>query len=288
MTVSDRALGIVALSCLAATEMLLAAQAVAPAAAAGTTAASSDWPRAPVVQRPPLKENFSPRAVSAPQPTTDRPEDDAKPWLIYGLMAGRPEGPVPWPTDTARMPELYVSGLPPSVRRLCVDIERAQGGYQASFEMALQTTAPELVVAFDSEPSQRATLARMDMRNGELAVRVRGTDTGCADGTAGRLMPAAWGRFDASAPLYLAVGGGSSEGVPEVRVNQYPAVPCNTVQASLQRQYMGSQVYGYLCSLDDALQACQADNEVTVFWRQGGQPHSYTRLRFSRRCRVGG
>lgn len=226
-----------------------------------------------VVGQPPLQEQLAPTEVSA---SLNRR-------AVYGLMAGSISQALDFPERGAGHPQVWVDAVGPRDQALCVDLARAQGGYEARFKVDLPPGSGPLRIPFDSGDAARKLFASTRATTAELVARVRPARGSSCDDTQ-PLLPAALGPQPAeSGSLHLAVGG-AGKGVPVVRVNQQAARSCVDIGRHLGRRDFGANVYGYLCPLVDAQQACQPSNSARVIWMEGGVSNEEVDVAFRRRC----
>ena len=229
-------------------------------------------PTLDLVKQPPLQERVAPTEVNAVLARR----------AVYGLVAGPLVRPVPFPTREAGHPQVWIGGLQPGDRVLCVELARAQGGYEARFTVRLPRAGDAVRVPFDSSDEARRLFAA-GATAAELVVRARADRDGSCD-DAGPLLPAALDMPPAGTPeLHLAVGG-AGKGVPAVRVNGQPQRDCLEIGRLLERRDFGANVYGYLCPVAAAGEACRPKNVARVLWLEGSMSNDEVDIQFRRRC----
>lgn len=227
-----------------------------------------------VVRSPPLVESVAPTQVSGALSRR----------AVYGLLVGTTTEPLPYPQRNRGHPAVWVDAVGPNDRVLCIELARAQGGYEARFTVAVPPGESRLRVPFDSSSAARQLFESLPPTAAELVARVRPAKGRNCDDTQPLLPAAMVDRGAVLESLHLAVGG-SGKGLPVVRLNGEPQRECQAIGRLLDRADFGANVFGYLCPIAAQIPgACQPDNVARVTWLEGNTASDEVDIPFRRRC----
>lgn len=226
---------------------------------------------ATVVGRPPLIERLQPTEVNSPLAIN----------AVYGFVRGEPVSRVRFPAAGRVDPTLYLEGVGPRNTKVCVEVNRAQGGYKANFEAGVPAGKGLARFDLDSSPEVREFIEDANTVSAELAIRASVAVNGTC-GAAAPLLVGSWSG-NVTEPLYLAVGG-FGFGLPSIRVDGAPEVRCDTVSRLLDRDAFGANVYGGYCPVQFPGSTCKPRTPVKVLWKEGGVVSAEVPLVLQRDC----
>jgi hypothetical protein len=227
-----------------------------------------------VVGSPPLAESVAPTQVSGALSRR----------AVYGLLVGKTTELLPYPRRGSGHPAVWVDAMGPNDRVLCIELARAQGGYEARFTIAVPPGDSPIRVPFDSSSAARQLFESLPPTAAELVARVRPAKGRDCNDTQPLLPAAMVDRGAVLEPLHLAVGG-AGKGLPVVRLNGEPQRECQAIGRLLGRADFGANVFGYLCPIAAQIPgACQPENIVRVTWLEGNTASDEVDIPFRRRC----
>jgi hypothetical protein len=229
--------------------------------------------RAPLrVARAQVKESLNPTLIS-----------DVR-YAIYGLVPDQPDLRVRIPPPSQGDPTVFIDGLGAKAERLCVAIQRAQGGYSADFDATVPPGRGVAQVAFDSRPKVREVLQRHQPTALELGIRVsERTKRGC-DPLA-PLLPAGWS-VDNLQGNYLLLVGAAAIGKPSVRLPREDLRTCTLISERLKRADLGAGAYAYACPVRLDGQNCGRQVPLTVVWFKGSRAVNDVTINARAPCRA--
>jgi hypothetical protein len=227
-----------------------------------------------VVGRPPLSESVEPTQVSGALSRR----------AVYGLVVGTTTEVLSYPRRGIGHPAVWVDAVAANDRVLCIELARAQGGYEAKFTVEVPPGRGPLRVPFDSINAARQLFESLPPTAAELVAKVRPASGRKCDDTQPLLPAAMADRGGVLEPLHLAVGG-AGLGQPVVRLNGEPQRECQAIARVLGRTDFGANVFGYLCPIAAQIPgACQSENVVRVIWLEGNTSSDEVDLPLRRQC----
>jgi hypothetical protein len=198
-------------------------------------------------------------------------------------MADKPEAHVRYPANgSGKDPEFKVFGVGQRGANLCVDINNAEGGYQAHFVVKAPAGNGPVRVTFDSKPEARALLNKENLSALELGLRVSLLPSSGICSPKSALLPALWREGPISA-YQLLVGGGSF-GTPALKVDNGPIQDCAPLSQVVGRPDMGAGTYGFSCAFAKPGQTCSSRIQLKVLWFQGARLVDHLNLPIENRC----
>lgn len=189
-------------------------------------------------------------------------------------MAAMPSG-VAWaPLDRpiAAPPRLFVGGLRPGDRTLCLRVQTADGQYVARGQAEIAAAAryaPLVEIELTARADKIAKrLAQASLTVRDLAVFALATaQANCR--RAGAVLPAAWGAApERGQPLVLLVAGAGRSGTPELAradsLRPARCVPLRQMPGAAGRAYVA---YSHACTTEVAAADCGREVDYSIDWR---------------------
>jgi hypothetical protein len=190
---------------------------------------------------------------------------------VYGLMVDTPDSFVRYPTISSKQdPEFEVFGVSSRGGNLCVDIQRAEGGYHAHFIVKAPKGNGPVRVIFDSKPEARSLLSRENIAALELGLRVSPQTRKGVCSPESALLPASWREQELQGQYQLLVGGGSF-GTPALKVDNGDIQDCKPLAEAVGRPDLGAGAYGFSCAFSKTSPPCLHGTKLQILWFQGNR-----------------